>query len=295
MTCPFRILGLSASATKQEVLKKFRALQRNSHPDKNPSPDATEVSKRLNDAKDRAIQICEERGGDNFESNPESEDEEPTEEVKLKVRAHVEIMKGHLVDALSFNCPHLSELERQLESLVSILPDLRDVRDAGNPIICAYWAYVNQLEEAKEVRQRKLKEAEEEIKALREAQAQLNAAKEEIKALREAQAQLNAAKEEIKALREAPRQKHRRIFTATEETQFRRSVASFVQNHLTETDNDFVSFAEIEDYFIRKNPSCKTNTTLFFKELRRQVHEQKPAFKYTRRDGWVGYTRVSLI
>ena len=278
MTCPFRILGLSASATKQEVLKKFRALQRNSHPDKNPSPDATEVSKRLNDAKDRAIQICEERGGDNFESNPESEDEEPTEEVKLKVRAHVEIMKGHLVDALSFNCPHLSELERQLESLVSILPDLRDVRDAGNPIICAYWAYVNQLEEAKEVRQRKLKEAEEEIKALREAQAQLN-----------------AAKEEIKALREAPQRNHKRRLTDTEETQLRQSVASFVQNHLTETDNDFVSFAEIEDYFIRKNPSCKTNTTLFFKELRRQVHEQKPAFKYVRRDGWVGFTRVSLI
>ena len=103
------------------------------------------------------------------------------------------------------------------------------------------------------------------------------------------------AEKEIKALREAPQRNHKRRLTDTEETQLRQSVASFVQNHLTESDQDFVSFAEIKKHFIDKNPSCKTNGRLFFKELRCQVHTQKPAFKYVRRDGWVGFTRVSLI
>lgn len=59
--CPFRLLNLSASATKADVLKQWRLLMRESHPDKNSSDAALERSKLLNDAKDRAVQMCEER------------------------------------------------------------------------------------------------------------------------------------------------------------------------------------------------------------------------------------------
>jgi curved DNA-binding protein CbpA len=57
MTCPFRILKLPTTATEHEIIKKWKQLVFQTHPDKHEYSQATEQTKILNDAKDRAIKI----------------------------------------------------------------------------------------------------------------------------------------------------------------------------------------------------------------------------------------------
>ena len=59
--CPYLLLGLPETATMNEILKKWRMLVFQTHPDKNISNQATEKTKILNDAKDRAIKDCQTR------------------------------------------------------------------------------------------------------------------------------------------------------------------------------------------------------------------------------------------
>jgi curved DNA-binding protein CbpA len=57
MTCPFRILKLPTTATEREIIKKWKQLVFQTHPDKHEYGQATEQTKVLNDAKERAIEI----------------------------------------------------------------------------------------------------------------------------------------------------------------------------------------------------------------------------------------------
>jgi hypothetical protein len=67
--CPFHVLNLPATATKEEVLKQWKQLARHMHPDKNPDDHATERTQEINDAKDRAIEQCiaRDRGGSGWD------------------------------------------------------------------------------------------------------------------------------------------------------------------------------------------------------------------------------------
>jgi curved DNA-binding protein CbpA len=56
--CPFRVLGLPDTATKDDVLKQWKQLIRHMHPDKNPDSNAIERTQIINNAKDRAIEEC---------------------------------------------------------------------------------------------------------------------------------------------------------------------------------------------------------------------------------------------
>jgi curved DNA-binding protein CbpA len=58
--CPFITLGIPTNSNEEEVMKQWRNLMRQAHPDKNPNTcaQATEQSKILNSAKDRAIEQC---------------------------------------------------------------------------------------------------------------------------------------------------------------------------------------------------------------------------------------------
>ena len=59
-TCPFRVLGLDVMyATEEDVKKQYRKLMLDHHPDKNPALNSTEISMRLNDARDKAVAICQ--------------------------------------------------------------------------------------------------------------------------------------------------------------------------------------------------------------------------------------------
>lgn len=58
--CPFRVLGLDVMyATEEDVKKQYRKLMLDHHPDKNPALNSTEISMRLNDARDKAVAICQ--------------------------------------------------------------------------------------------------------------------------------------------------------------------------------------------------------------------------------------------
>ena len=59
--CPFKMLGLAKTASQDDVLRQWRKLLLQHHPDKNPGRDTTDISRRLNDAKDRALELCVER------------------------------------------------------------------------------------------------------------------------------------------------------------------------------------------------------------------------------------------
>jgi curved DNA-binding protein CbpA len=58
--CPFRVLGLDVMyATEEDVKKQYRKMMLDHHPDKNPALNSTEISMRLNDARDKAVAICQ--------------------------------------------------------------------------------------------------------------------------------------------------------------------------------------------------------------------------------------------
>ena len=59
--CPFNILVLEQTATEQEVVQKWKELMLMFHPDKCTHADADAIAQRLNDAKERAVQLCRER------------------------------------------------------------------------------------------------------------------------------------------------------------------------------------------------------------------------------------------
>jgi DnaJ-class molecular chaperone len=48
----YKILGVSENASHDEIKKAYRSLSLKFHPDKNPSPEATEVYKKINEAYD---------------------------------------------------------------------------------------------------------------------------------------------------------------------------------------------------------------------------------------------------
>ena len=56
MSCPFSLLGLPKTANDVDIIKKWKQLIFLTHPDKSTDSRATEQSKVLNDAKDRAIE-----------------------------------------------------------------------------------------------------------------------------------------------------------------------------------------------------------------------------------------------
>ena len=75
--CPFHLLGISARATTEDVLKKWKKLMLENHPDKNSSEHATDKSKVLNDAKDRALKVCLSRELSEPETETSEDDIDP--------------------------------------------------------------------------------------------------------------------------------------------------------------------------------------------------------------------------
>jgi DnaJ-class molecular chaperone len=57
--CLFLVLGIQKTATKEEISKRWRKLCLQLHPDKNQSEEASERTKIINDAKERAIEECD--------------------------------------------------------------------------------------------------------------------------------------------------------------------------------------------------------------------------------------------
>jgi curved DNA-binding protein CbpA len=56
--CPFHVLNLPQTATQADVKKQWKKLILQAHPDKDHSDQATERTKILNDAKERAVKVC---------------------------------------------------------------------------------------------------------------------------------------------------------------------------------------------------------------------------------------------
>ena len=148
--CPFRILGLPKTASQDEVLRQWRKLLLEHHPDKNPGKDTTEIATGLNDAKQRALERCAERDHSTLE--------------KEAVTAHVERLRVLIKRQLSsLNC---DELNQQIKQMVAqCRTQVRFVINS-NPELGAYRALVSKLDAKIEKLNTRIKEKNDQIKAL---------------------------------------------------------------------------------------------------------------------------------
>ena len=84
MECPFFLLGLPHTASPGCVTRAWKKKIIHCHPDK-VGPSGEEISKRLNDAKDRALHICAQRPED-----PREQERRQQEEKELQRRTKEE-------------------------------------------------------------------------------------------------------------------------------------------------------------------------------------------------------------
>lgn len=103
--CPFRILRLPMSATAEDVTKQWKRLLLENHPDKCCGATATEVSKCLNDAKERAIAMLAER--------------EDRERIHMEISEHLKEVRYELALALASPFKGIDVLLDEIKKLVA--------------------------------------------------------------------------------------------------------------------------------------------------------------------------------
>lgn len=124
--CPFHALGLNPSASESEILKTWRRLELAHHPDKDTSTDAIEVSKRFNEAKDKAIRIVRR---------------------KHELEEHIRLLRHHTSEEL--NAPLNDDLRLGVYGMVGFLQQATRKYNP-NPEIGGYFRLVKKLEDDRE-------------------------------------------------------------------------------------------------------------------------------------------------
>jgi curved DNA-binding protein CbpA len=124
--CPFHALGLNPSASESEILKTWRRLELAHHPDKDTSADAIEVSKRFNEAKDKAIHIIRR---------------------KHELQEHIKLLRHHTSEELK--APLNDDLRLSVYGMVGFLQQATR-KYHPNPEIGGYFRLVKKLEDDQE-------------------------------------------------------------------------------------------------------------------------------------------------
>ena len=327
--CPFCILNLPSSASEEEVVKRWKRLLLQYHPDKSTDPHASDISKRLNDAKQRAVAICVQRKQD--------------EQHQKEVAEHIARIR-HMV-RVQFICPisQYKELNQQMKQLIADCK--KEIKHPLNPrpILGAYWTLVwtldvkiqrlekeakalqtaieelknkypatdesavktlhAQLDAERLAKERSIAEAHKANAAAEQARTELTAAKAQWDTEREAmQAQIKVYQKQLDTteLRNTKR-KHIKSFASVEElNQFQTLVSNFVQTRLAPaTDpSNFITANTIKNAFKLQNNFIgeEMSDTAFFKELKRQIDQCgfPPTVKHKQVCKAMGYKGLSL-
>ena len=318
--CPFGILHLPASASEEEVLKQWRKLLLQHHPDKSTDPHASDISKRLNDAKQRATAVCAQRKQDELHQH--------------EVAEHIARLR-HMV-RIQFIAPisQYKELNQQIKQLLAECKQELKQPLNPRPILGAYWLLVLSIDlktqrlekEANELRaeieelkkkhadakpdtlqaeldaerlakEHSIAEAHKANAAAEQARTELAAAKAQWDAEREAmQAQINACKQLNKTedACEVKKRKHRRYLSQEEGVRFRDSIHDFVVNHLRSSATAFTCTSSIQECFQQLNPGINFSKMVFQKELKQQIASAKPNARAKQVNTQNGYDGVIL-
>ena len=160
--CPYRLLGISTTATEEDIIKAHRKLMKTHHPDKTDDPDATETSKRLNEAKDKALGILTSR--------------KEKRQMENDLDQHVHMLKNYILKTTYDPIPMSTELHPKIKAAVADCKGRVGVLTGPYPEIDAYYLLVrdlmDRLKTEGEASREQIKNANRRITDL---QAQLNA------------------------------------------------------------------------------------------------------------------------
>ena len=122
--CPFRILGLRVDANEHDINKRWKQLMLSNHPDKNADSKSGDISKRLNDAKDRAMAI------------------------RQSIMDHVEELKGYTKTELLSDNKYFELLRSQVKTMYSNLKAETTRFAVFDAFIGGYYRLVYDLKES---------------------------------------------------------------------------------------------------------------------------------------------------
>ena len=122
--CPFHILGLRVDANEHDINKRWKQLMLSNHPDKNSDSKSNDISKRLNDAKDRAMAI------------------------RQSIMDHVEELKGYTKTELLSDNKYFELLRSQVKTMYSNLKAETTRFAVFDAFIGGYYRLVYDLKES---------------------------------------------------------------------------------------------------------------------------------------------------
>ena len=131
--CPYRLLGISPSATEEDIIKAHRKLMKTHHPDKTDDPAATETSKRLNAAKARALAslaALKDRRSQEFE-----------------LEAHIFALYGAISHTANHPLPLSAEIHARIKALVAQCKGETSAKLGPNPEIDGHYWLMRKLEQ----------------------------------------------------------------------------------------------------------------------------------------------------
>ena len=131
-SCPFQIFGLTKTATEAEVLRQWRKMSLEHHPDKNSDQHAsTLLTMRLNASKDRCITACRQR--------------EERLRIKSEVREQLLELKLFMIAELQEEHPASREVHSQMKKLVSACMQAPYCHNKPSPELGAFWRMIQNL------------------------------------------------------------------------------------------------------------------------------------------------------
>jgi len=168
--CPFHILGLGVDANEHDINKRWRQLMLSNHPDKNSDSKSDDVSKRLNDAKDRAMAI------------------------RQSIMDHVEELKGYTETELLSDNKYFELLHSQVTTMNRALKFEMSRYTRHDAFVGGYYRLVYDLKESISTLEDSL--AEEKANS-QEAAEQLTITQEELKVERSRNEEISKANGEL--------------------------------------------------------------------------------------------------
>ena len=287
--CPFRILGLEKKfATEAGITARLQELLLEKH------PVSTEMAMRLHAARRDAMAV--------LIAEKKHRKQSPKQvKARMDMLEHIEELKVHTRNALECgSIKQHGELHARLKTMGSQLASETGNSRMFDPFVSGYYNFVRDLKGRIGVTQSEERNAELEARN-KDLSLKLDDALKQVEQLKQ---ERDDAVREVERLRtesvqtenhgdceETPKRKHARVFSDDADGKvFKQSVRNFIESHIVQASNSFVTVRELMDAFFAVGNDLPSEA-LFFKELRSQMPE---IAVYKKTSGARGYSGISL-